>query len=291
MQAFNYKEFTTRNIGFISEVEQEKLRNATVFIAGVGGMGGAAIACLARTGICNFILADLDTFEVSNLNRQVFATMDTVDQDKAKSTEAALKKVNPEISTTVYGEEWTNDLDNILPKVDIVINGCDDIKATITLMRKAKEHNKTVIDAFASTLPSVYTVAPSDPRPEQTFQYPSVGKEISSLTEGDLAEIALKETIYVMTHSSTANHVIIDIAAEMVTGKRKRISFAPMVWMTGCLMSYEAVKVILGKTKSAGFKGVFINPWTFKVEKPLPSFIATIKRFFVNLYLKRLLND
>jgi tRNA A37 threonylcarbamoyladenosine dehydratase len=49
--AFSYDEFITRNIGFVSEAEQARLRAARVFVAGVGGMGGAALACLVRSGI------------------------------------------------------------------------------------------------------------------------------------------------------------------------------------------------------------------------------------------------
>ena len=286
---FSYSEFTTRNIGFITDREQLVLKDSKIFIAGTGGMGGAAIACLARCGVGEFIIADIDFFEVSNLNRQIFANLDTVNVDKAKATAEALKKINPEIKITVLGEEWTSKLDEILPSVDLAINGCDDIKATITLMRKAKEHKKFVIDAFASTLPSVYVVGPNDPRPEVTFGYPSVGKKVADLTEDDLSLIPEKETEYVLTHSSTANHVEIDIAAEMVAGKRSRISFAPMVWMTGCLMGYETVKILLGKKTQASHRGVFINPWTFKVEKPLNPLFALIKGFFVRQFLKRLL--
>lgn len=286
---FSYNEFITRNIGFITEKEQEILKGSKIFIAGTGGMGGAAIACLARCGVGEFIFADIDFFEVSNLNRQIFANLETIEVDKAQATADALKKINPEIKITVLGEEWVDKLDKILPSVDLAINGCDDIKATITLMRKGQEHNKVIIDAFASTLPSVYVVSPKDPRPEVTFNYPSVGKNVSDLSDEDLALIPEKETEYVLTHSSTANHVEIDIAAEMVSGKRSRISFAPMVWMTGCLMSYEAIKVILGKKTKATHKGVFINPWTYKIERPLNPVFAMIKGFFVRQFLKRLL--
>ena len=287
---FNYDEFTTRNLGFISEKEQETLKGATVFMAGVGGMGGTAIACLARTGISHFIFADIDTFEISNLNRQIFSFTDTIDLEKAKVTENFLKKINPDIKTTVYKDEWVEKLDEILPKVTVVINGCDDPIATVTLLRKAKEHGKIVIDAFASTLPSVYVVKPTDPRPEVTFSYPSVNRDLNSLSEEEISEIGFQEIVYVMTNSSSAKHVILDIAAEMVNGKRKRISFAPMVWMTGCLMSYETVKVILNRKTLASHRGVFINPWTFKIEKPLPRVIAYFKRFLVVWYLKRLMS-
>src|SRR5690606_13841021 len=75
-----YSEMTTRNIGFISEAEQARLKGGAVFVAGVGGMGGAAVQMLVRAGVGKIAIADLDTFEVSNLNRQLFAFTDTVDR-------------------------------------------------------------------------------------------------------------------------------------------------------------------------------------------------------------------
>ena len=71
MTGFTYQEFTTRNLGFVSAEEQTRLRNASVFVCGTGGMGGSAIMTLIRAGVGRLILADLDAFEVSNLNRQL----------------------------------------------------------------------------------------------------------------------------------------------------------------------------------------------------------------------------
>ena len=67
--AFSYAEMTTRNIGFVSPAEQERLRKATVFVCGTGGMGGACLLALARIGVGHLIIADIDSFDVSNLNQ------------------------------------------------------------------------------------------------------------------------------------------------------------------------------------------------------------------------------
>jgi hypothetical protein len=77
-------------------------------------------------------------------------------------------------------------------------------------------------------------------------------------------------------------------AAEMISGKRKRISFAPMVWTTSTLMCYEAVKLLLGKKSLVTSKGIFLNPWTLKFERPLPAFIAFFKRLLVKIFMKKL---
>lgn len=285
---FDYDEMTRRNIGFVTYEEQQRLKNACVFIAGVGGMGGAALAVLARSGIGSFIIADLDVFEVSNLNRQAFCTLDTVGQPKAEASRDALLRINPTCQVTLYGAEWTDKLDEIMQKADVLINGCDDVRATLRLLRAARG-KKTVIDAFASTLPNVYSIGPHDPRPEEVFGYPSVGKDIASLDESSIRLCAQREIEWVMSSSSSADHVVMSAALEMVSGQRKRFSFAPMVWMTGCLMAYEAVRLILQKSGGAGVGGVFHNPWSHVVERPAPSVFGSIKRAIVRRVLQKMM--
>ncbi len=285
---FSYSEFINRNIGFVTTEEQEKIRRAKIFIPGVGGMGGTALECLARMGVENFIIADIDTFEVSNLNRQIFSNLDLIGSQKAQAAKDQLLKINPNIKIEVMSGEWLEKINSVLEKVDFVINGCDDVKATVLLMRAAKLKGKTVIDAFASTLPSAYVVNAKDPRPENTFSYPTRGLSADQITPEIQKESAACEMVYVLTHSSTIKHVILNYAAEMITGKRKRMSLAPMVWMTGLLMSYEALKLILEKPTLASYKGVFLNPWSFKYEHPLWGPFATVKRVFVRYFLNRL---
>ena len=95
--SFTYAEFTTRNMGFVTEEQQDSLRNGRLFIAGVGGMGGAAFATLVRAGVGHIGIADIDDFEVSNLNRQVAATLDTINVSKVTASADMARRINPEI--------------------------------------------------------------------------------------------------------------------------------------------------------------------------------------------------
>lgn len=286
---FDYNEFTTRNIGFVSEKEQETLKESTVFIAGVGGMGGAALMCLARAGVQNFIISDFDEFDVSNFNRQLFADKDSLGVNKPLATIDKLKKINPQIKVSLYDQSWPEKLDEILPKVDVALNGCDDVKATIKLMRAAKKHKKTVVDAFAALFPNVYVIQPHSPRPEHFMDFPTKNKSLEEITEEDLKNSFQQELLYVLTNTSSIKYCDLPTASQMITGERSRISFSHMVISTGCFMSYELIKVLLNKKKHlAPYKGVYINPWTYKIEKPLIRPLFIIKRFFVKMMLKRL---
>jgi molybdopterin-synthase adenylyltransferase len=284
---FNYDEFVGRNIGFVRPEDQKKISQAKIFIPGVGGMGGSALESLVRLGVQNFILADFDSFEISNMNRQVMSSLETVGVPKVEATLKRIKNINPNIQVQTYGREWSEKLDEILPQVDFALNGCDDTKATITLMRKGKEHGKTVIDAFASPLPSVYVVRPNAERPEEMMKYPSVGKELHQIDSALEKKCQVREVAYVMTHSSSAKHVIWEYALEVIEGKRKRFSLSPMVTMTGNLMAYEGLKLIIGEKSVVTERGVFYNPWRARVEHPWPWYLSMIRSYLVRRYLER----
>lgn len=286
--SFSYDEFITRNIGFVTPEQQAILKKSRVFIPGVGGMGGIVLSTLARLGVENFIIADIDTFEVSNLNRQIFSTLSQIGKSKVTAAAHGIKEINPNIKIDILGAEWISLLDNLLPNVDLVVNGCDDVIATVTLMRKAKQYGKTVIDAFASSLASVYVVQPNDPRPEEFMNFPTRTKKLEELSAQDQTDSAFCELVYVIAHTSTLKHVHMKYAAEMVTGKRKRISMAPMVWLTGIMMSYEVMKLLLNIDKVASYRGVFCNSWTFKFEKVKARPWNFIKYWIVRAFLKKL---
>lgn len=288
---FSYEEFTHRNIGFVTETEQQSLRAGRVLVCGVGGMGGACLQALVRAGVGHFAVADFDVFEVSNLNRQVFANLDTVGTPKVDATVAQLKRINPQVELETLGAEWTERLDDLLKRYKIVVNGMDDMAAGIALYRKAREHGATVIDAYTAPLPSVIVVKPGDPLPEERLGYPTPGQDWKALSAETRQACVGLEIEYVLIHSSSARHIELDIAKDLLSGKRKRMSFAPMVITTGNLMAFEVLKLILGRAPSADFRGYFLNPWTMQVEKPRNPLMATVVRFLVRRFISKLMQD
>jgi hypothetical protein len=286
--AFDYAEFTRRNIGFVTEAEQAAIRNGTVFVCGVGGMGGACVTALARAGVSRIAIADFDRFETSNLNRQLFATTETIGQPKVEVVEAALRRINPEIRLETFGREWTDTLDAILPAYSIVVNAMDDLASGVQLYRKAREHRATVIDAYTSPLPSVTVVRSNDPRPEERLGFPTVGKSWKEITPTDRDGALQKEIEYVLTHSSSRRYIDPEIAAELVAGRRSRMSFAPMVITAGCLMAFEALNLITGRRSGTDHRGYFFNPWAVRVERPRSAAVAWLAGFAVRSALREM---
>lgn len=116
----------SRNIGWLTANEQERLAHARVAIAGLGGVGGAHLLTLSRLGIGRFHVADFDHFEVHNFNRQAGAFMSTVGKPKVEVMARMAADVNPESEIQQFNEGVTPDnLDAFLRGVDVYVDGID----------------------------------------------------------------------------------------------------------------------------------------------------------------------
>jgi molybdopterin/thiamine biosynthesis adenylyltransferase len=124
--SFTYENAFARNIGWVTHAEQSVLRGKRVAIAGLGGVGGVHLLTLARLGIGNFHVADFDTFDVANFNRQVGATVSTLGQPKAEVLVRMARDINPEINIVSFpgGVNDDNLLDFLLG-VDLYVDGLD----------------------------------------------------------------------------------------------------------------------------------------------------------------------
>lgn len=287
VRAEHYSDMVSRNLGLVTEDEQERLRTTWVFIPGLGGYGGACLHTLVRSGVTRFIVADIDTFETSNLNRQVFSSRTNVGCDKVESTLDKVRDINPDVETKTFGAEWVDQLGEILAECKIVANGMDDLEAAIKLYRKARDHGATVVDGYTAPLPSVFRVGPLDPRPEERLRYPTVGSDPTAYSEEIRSACKLAEIEYVMTHSSSVKHVDMSKAAEFLSGEAIRPSFAPTVITTGNLMAFEVISIILDRPTATDCRGYFLNPSEARVERPRNPIVAR----FVGYFVRRLIRN
>jgi molybdopterin/thiamine biosynthesis adenylyltransferase len=119
-----YEILTSRNVGLLSQNEQESLRKLKVGIAGCG-MGSFIAESLARLGVGKVIIADPDKVEISNLNRQSFYISE-VNQNKALTVQQHLRMINPEIDVIAWPEAITaQNIPEFVRKCDIIIDGID----------------------------------------------------------------------------------------------------------------------------------------------------------------------
>jgi len=123
---FDFKEAFSRNIGWVTEKEQEVLKNKRIAIAGLGGVGGSHLLTLTRLGISNFHIADFDTFELANFNRQAGASIPHIGQPKVKTMSVMAHDINPELDIKQFDQGVNDDnLDDFLQDVDLYIDGLD----------------------------------------------------------------------------------------------------------------------------------------------------------------------
>lgn len=144
-----YYERTDRNIGWISREEQEMLRHKTVGISGCGGMGGLIASILLRVGIGRIKIADVEKFDISNMNRQFGATKKTIGVSKAFATARALRDITDDTIIDVYPRGINEqDVDHFLDGCDIVLDEIEywAIGARILLHQRARARNIPIIN-------------------------------------------------------------------------------------------------------------------------------------------------
>ena len=123
---YDYFEAFSRNLGFLSLEEQVRLQNARVAIAGLGGTGGAQVHALSRIGVGKFHLADPDSFELANFNRQMGATVPNLGRLKTEVARETVLTINPESDVTVFEQGITvENIDAFLKDVNVVVDSLD----------------------------------------------------------------------------------------------------------------------------------------------------------------------
>ena len=140
----NYLELTSRNRFFISEELQLRIKNAGLVLAGCGLSSSFAVTA-ARIGFENFVLADGDKVELTNLNRQAFFA-DQIGENKAKATSDLLKQINPNIKARVIDSFITaSEAKELVASGDIVINTVDFNEVTYLVNEAAMSQSKLCI--------------------------------------------------------------------------------------------------------------------------------------------------
>ena len=129
-----------------------RLKSARVAVFGVGGVGGYAAEALARAGVGNIDLIDSDRVSVSNINRQIIATHDTVGMYKTDVMRARILSINPDACVTchsIFFDESTKGSFDFM-KYDYVIDAIDSLSAKIELIASAYAADTHIISAMGA---------------------------------------------------------------------------------------------------------------------------------------------
>ena len=142
----------------------EILRKAHVAVFGVGGVGGYVVEALARTGVGHFDLIDNDTVALSNINRQIIATHDSVGRLKVDVMKERILSINPQAEVTVHPCFFLpeNAANFDFTKYSYVVDAVDTVAAKIAIIMQAKEANVPVMSSMGAgnkVNPAMFEVA------------------------------------------------------------------------------------------------------------------------------------
>ncbi len=151
-EAENLKEEFSRTALIIGEKAMERLAAARVAIFGIGGVGGYVCEALVRSGVGAFELIDNDTVSLSNLNRQIIATRDTLGQPKVEVMRRRMLSINPEAEIKCrqcfFLPENAEEFD--FSHYDYVVDAVDTVTAKLQIILQAKEAGVRVISSMGA---------------------------------------------------------------------------------------------------------------------------------------------
>ncbi len=125
-ELFNYDLAFSRNIGWVTDAEQQVLKRKRIAIAGLGGVGGEHLITLVRLGITKFNLSDFDEFGCENTNRQAGANVNTYNHKKLDTMVDMALAINPELEITTFPDGINADnTDDFLKDVDCYVDSLD----------------------------------------------------------------------------------------------------------------------------------------------------------------------
>lgn len=130
-----------------------KIKNKTVLVLGVGGVGGYTATSLVRSGVTNIIIVDYDIIDVTNINRQIIAFHSTIGKKKVDVLESMLMDINPNCNITKYDMFFDeNNFKEILIKhnIDYLVDACDSIPTKKAIIKYCLDNNIKVISSMGT---------------------------------------------------------------------------------------------------------------------------------------------
>jgi len=160
--------------------DQKRLFNSKILIAGCGATGQALAQSFARLGIGNIMFFDPDSFEDTNLNRQIFSNESNLSASKAAETEKQLKNINSSVNINFYEKSIeSDDFFNCIKDTDLVVDALDNFKSRFYLEKICRQKDKkfihTAISGWSGQAKIVY--------PEEDFLLKTFGDKIYNSQE------------------------------------------------------------------------------------------------------------
>lgn len=142
------------------------LKGSTVAVLGVGGVGSFTVEALARSGVGRIILLDKDVVDITNINRQLHALLDTIGQEKTELMKERIARINPQCESIVlnmfYNEDTYEQFFSSVEKIDFIVDAMDTVSSKIHLVKESRKRNIPIICSMGAankTDPTRFQVA------------------------------------------------------------------------------------------------------------------------------------
>ncbi len=137
----------------VGEAGIEKLKNASVLIVGLGGVGGMAAEMICRSGVGKMTIIDRDVVGLTNINRQIVALQSTLNLPKAEVLAQRLHQINPELRLKIIND-WLNDENTVQiltsEHFDFVVDAIDTIFPKVLLIKTCIENKIKIVSSMGS---------------------------------------------------------------------------------------------------------------------------------------------
>ena len=129
---------------------QQELVDATVLIVGMGGLGCPAAMYLSAAGVGHLIIADDDTVEITNLQRQIAHEQSNLGESKVSSAETTLKGLNPDVRITQINNRLEGDLlEKVVVSADVVVDASDNFNTRFAVNQSCLKNKKPLVSGAA----------------------------------------------------------------------------------------------------------------------------------------------
>lgn len=240
----DYRDLVSRNLGLLTEAQQERLRQSRVAVLGMGGIGGVAFEVLVRSGVGRFAIVDKDVFEPTNLNRQILATRATLGRDKIDVACERAASIQPGVAIEIWDTVTEENVADILGGAAVAMQAIDQLRPCLIVSRKARELDIPLVEGWAIPVANVRTFTAQTPSLEEAYGLPTQGRPISEIDDAELKRLQGGLLLSLARIEGVAEFYDAETRQRALAGHIT--SFAPMVWLTAVMMALEAIKVLLG---------------------------------------------
>ena len=128
------------------------LKNKTILVLGLGGVGGYVVESLVRCGIGNLILVDYDKVDITNINRQIIATYKNIGKLKTECFKERIADINKDCKVTILNIFYSVENKDILfnNNIDYVIDCCDSLESKKILIEECFKRNIPIISSMGT---------------------------------------------------------------------------------------------------------------------------------------------